>query len=62
VDVARLVSFADEKEKAIAADAKDFWHAREFYPRDTGSDKDFGGRPPLRPLRRDKQTAATNCG
>jgi hypothetical protein len=49
VDVAWLVPFATEKEKAIATDAKNFWHAREFYSRGIGTDKDFGGRrpPPL---------------
>jgi hypothetical protein len=48
VDVAWLLAFATEKEKAIAADAKNFWHAREFYSHDIGTDKDFGDfRPPL---------------
>jgi len=48
VDVARFVSFAAKKEKAVAADAKNFWHARELYSCDIGTNKDFGGRgPPL---------------
>jgi hypothetical protein len=44
VDVARFVSFAAKKEKAVAADAKNFWHARELYSCDIGTNKDFGGR------------------
>jgi hypothetical protein len=48
MDVATLVPFAAEKEKAIATDAKNFWHARAFYSPGIGPDKDFGGcRPPL---------------
>jgi hypothetical protein len=53
MDVARLVPFAAEaEEKAIAADAKNFWHTGEFYSRDTSTDKDFDG----------PRTAATICG
>ena len=41
-DVARLVSFAAEKEKAIAANAKKLLACRwGFYPHDRDDDKDF---------------------
>jgi hypothetical protein len=62
VDVSRLVSLATEEEKPIRTDTKNFWHARAFYSTDVGTDKDFGGRPPSRQLRRDRHTAATICG
>ena len=44
MDVARFVSFAAKKEKAVAADAKNFWHAPELYSCDIGTNKDFGGQ------------------
>ncbi len=46
MNVAWLVTFAAEKEKTKATDAKNFWHAAEYEWCGIGGDKNFGARGP----------------